>query len=134
MRCGAAVCRFEIVGAEPRTVPPPCLTARTMKDALGRHWPEYLMEAAGLGLFMMSAGGFAIVLYHPASPVAQALVQPILRRLLMGCAMGLTAAGLIYSPWGKQSGGHFNMARSRRATGLERSHAAMMRSTSSAGR
>jgi len=81
-----------------------------MKDALGRHWPEYLMEAAGLGLFMMSAGGFAIVLYHPASPVAQALVHPVLRRLLMGCAMGLTAAGLIYSPWGKQSGAHFNPA------------------------
>ena len=59
-----------------------------MKDALGSHWPEYLMEAAGLGLFMMSAGSFAIVLYHPASPLAQALVQPILRRLLMGCAMG----------------------------------------------
>jgi len=81
-----------------------------MKDALDRHWPEYLMEAAGLGLFMMSAGGFAIVLYHPASPVAQALVQPVLRRLLMGCAMGLTAVGLIYSPWGKQSGAHFNPA------------------------
>ena len=81
-----------------------------MKDALGRHWPEYLMEAAGLGLFMMSAGGFAIVLYHPASPVAQVLVQPVLRRLLMGCAMGLTAAGLIYSPWGKQSGAHINPA------------------------
>ena len=81
-----------------------------MKDALDRHWPEYLMEAAGLGLFMMSAGGFAIVLYYPASPVAQALVQPVLRRLLMGCAMGLTAVGLIYSPWGKQSGAHFNPA------------------------
>jgi len=81
-----------------------------MKDALDRHWPEYLMEAAGLGLFMMSAGGFAIVLYHPASPVAQSLVQPILRRLLMGCAMGLTAVSLVYSPWGKQSGAHFNPA------------------------
>jgi hypothetical protein len=23
-------------------------------DALQRHWPEYLMEAAGLGLFMVS--------------------------------------------------------------------------------
>src|SRR3989442_9112418 len=66
------------------------------------------MEAAGLRLFMMSAGGFAIVLYHPASPVAQALVQPVLRPLLVGCAMGLTAVGLIYSPWGKQSGSHFN--------------------------
>ena len=28
----------------------------------------------------------------------------------MGVAMGLTAVGLIYSPWGKQSGAHFNPA------------------------
>ena len=25
-----------------------------MGNALRRHWPEYLMEAAGLGLFMVS--------------------------------------------------------------------------------
>jgi aquaporin Z len=29
-------------------------------------------------------------------------------RLLGGTAMGLTAISLIYSPWGKQSGAHFN--------------------------
>jgi aquaporin Z len=81
-----------------------------MKDAFVRHWPEYLMEAAGLGFFMIAAGGFAIVLYHPASPVAQALADPFLQRLLMGCAMGLTAVALIYSPWGRQSGAHFNPA------------------------
>ncbi len=27
--------------------------------ALRRHWPEYLIEAGGLGLFMVSAGLFA---------------------------------------------------------------------------
>ena len=81
-----------------------------MKGALGKHWPEYLMEAAGLGIFMMSAGGFAIVLFHPASPVAQAVGQPLLRRVLMGCAMGFTAVSLIHSPWGQQSGAHFNPA------------------------
>jgi len=37
-----------------------------MRSALGTHWPEYLMEAAGLGIFMLSAGGFGIVLFHPA--------------------------------------------------------------------
>lgn len=81
-----------------------------MRDALTRHWPEYLMEAAGLGIFMLSAGGFAIVLFHPASPVALTLAEPLGRRLLMGCAMGLTAVCLIYSPWGQQSGAHFNPA------------------------
>jgi aquaporin Z len=79
-----------------------------MTDAVKRHWPEYLMEAGGLGLFMISASGFAIVLFHPASPGSA--LAPLVRRLLMGMAMGLTAITLIYSPWGKQSGAHFNPA------------------------
>ena len=73
-----------------------------------QHWPEYLMEAAGLGLFMISAGSFATLLEHPDSPVRQAIGDPFVRRMLMGTAMGLTAISLIYSPWGKQSGAHFN--------------------------
>src|SRR5438309_7509409 len=75
-----------------------------MKSALATHWPEYLMEAAGLGIFMLSAGGFGIVLFHPASPIVSAVADSLLRRFLMGCAMGLTAVCLIYSPWGQQSG------------------------------
>ena len=71
-----------------------------MRSALGTHWPEYLMEAAGLGIFMLSAGGFGIVLFHPALPVALVIADPLPRRFLMGCAIGLTAVGLIYSPWG----------------------------------
>jgi aquaporin Z len=31
-------------------------------------------------------------------------------RALMGLAMGLTALGLVLSPWGKRSGAHFNPA------------------------
>jgi len=79
-----------------------------MTNAVKRHWPEYLMEACGLGLFMISASGFAIVLFHPAAPGA--VLGPLLRRALMGLAMGLTAISLIYSPWGQQSGAHFNPA------------------------
>jgi aquaporin Z len=77
-------------------------------DALKRHWPEYLMEAACLGLFMVSAFAFGAILEHPASPIHKAIPSPLLRRLLMGLAMGSTAIGIIYSPWGKQSGGHIN--------------------------
>lgn len=77
-------------------------------SALKGHWPEYLMEAAGLGLFMISACVFATILEYPASPVRGAIADPLLRRILMGIAMGLTAVGLIYSPWGKQSGAHLN--------------------------
>jgi len=47
--------------------------ARGPVDALRRHWPEYLIEAAGLGLFMISAGLFATLLWYPASPVAEAV-------------------------------------------------------------
>jgi aquaporin Z len=50
------------------------------------------------------------VLEHPSSPVRQSLVDPIARRAVMGLAMGLTAAALIYSPWGRRSGAHFNPA------------------------
>src|SRR5574342_646730 len=81
-----------------------------MSEALKRHWPEYMMEAAGLAAFMISACLFAALLEHPGSPIRQALPAPLLRRFLMGLAMGLTAIGIIYSPWGKQSGAHINPA------------------------
>jgi len=77
---------------------------------LRTHWPEYLMEAAGLGLFMVSAGLFGTLLEYPQSPVHRAIADPLFRRALMGLAMGLTAVGIIYSPWGKQSGAHINPA------------------------
>lgn len=75
-----------------------------------RHWPEYLTEAAGLGLFMVSASSFAVLLFHPASPAAAAIPAGLARSALMGLAMASTAALLIYSRWGKQSGAHFNPA------------------------
>ncbi len=79
-----------------------------MISALKRHWPEYLIEAAGLGLFMVSACFFGTLFEHPGSPLRQAIGDPFLRRIPMGLAMGLTAAGLIYSPWGQRSGAHMN--------------------------
>jgi aquaporin Z len=81
-----------------------------MLNALKKHWPEYLMEAAGLGIFMVSASVFTILLYHPASLALRVLPEEFPRRVLMGLAMGLTAIGIIYSPWGKQSGAHLNPA------------------------
>jgi aquaporin Z len=74
------------------------------------HWREYLIEGALIALFMASAATMTVVLEHPSSPVRQALPDPLVRRALMGAAMGLTAASLIYSPWGRRSGAHFNPA------------------------
>jgi aquaporin Z len=75
-----------------------------------RHWREYLAEALGLGLFMVSAGVVATALDSPRSPAQQWIANADLRRVIAGIAMGLTAIGLIYSPWGKRSGAHMNPA------------------------
>jgi aquaporin Z len=75
-----------------------------------KHLPEYLMEAAELGLFLVVAGLFASLFESPQSPIHQAIPNGDVRRLLMGVVMGLTAIALIYSPWGKQSGAHMNPA------------------------
>jgi len=68
------------------------------------------MEALGLGLFMVSAGVFGTLLEAPASPLHAALPSAFGRRALMGVAMGLTAIGLVHSPWGRRSGAHINPA------------------------
>ena len=81
-----------------------------MRAALTRHWAEYLIEAAGLGLFMVSASLFAVLLFHPRSPVLVVLDGVLARRAVMGLAMALTAITLIYSSWGRRSGAHFNPA------------------------
>jgi aquaporin Z len=79
-----------------------------LRTAARTHWPELLIEGAGLALFMVSALGFTVLIEHPASPVHQALPDPLLRRALMGCAMGGTLVLLVYNSLGKRSGAHFN--------------------------
>jgi aquaporin Z len=57
---------------------------------------------------MLAACVVTTLLEHPASPVHHVLPHPTLRRVLTGLAMGLTGIGIVYSPFGKQSGAHFN--------------------------
>jgi aquaporin Z len=57
------------------------------------------MEGAELGLYMLSACAFVVLLEYPTSPLHLTLPDPVLRRVLIGIAMGLTAIGIIYSPW-----------------------------------
>jgi aquaporin Z len=78
--------------------------------AVRQHWPEYLIEAASLGLFMVSACLFATLLQHPSSPVRHTVMTAMLRRIPMGLAMGVTAVAIIYSRWGQRSGAHLNPA------------------------
>jgi aquaporin Z len=70
-------------------------------EALRAHWPEYLMEAAALAMFMVSACVFGVLLEQIAAPA---------NRVLAGIAMGLTAVAIISSPWGQRSGAHMNPA------------------------
>ncbi|MBD1856000.1 MULTISPECIES: MIP/aquaporin family protein [Leptolyngbya] len=79
-----------------------------MINTIRHHYPEYLMEAAGLGIFMVAAAVITAAVVHPSSPISQ--IDPLLQRSLIGIGMGLTAISLIYSPWGKQSGAHYNPA------------------------
>jgi len=59
------------------------------------------MEAAALGMFMVSACVFGVLLEH---------ISGLPGRLLGGVAMGLTAVAIISSPWGQRSGAHMNPA------------------------
>src|SRR6266851_9412356 len=78
--------------------------------SLHLHWPEYLMEAGELALYMFFACVFATLLQHPASPVRHFIINDVFRRALMGLAMGATVIAIVTTPWGKRSGGRFNPA------------------------
>jgi aquaporin Z len=90
--------------------------ARAPRDALTPlvgpriHVAEYLLEAAQLGIFMLSACVCTLLIEHPASPLRQSIPAAAPRRALSGLCMALTAAGLIYSGWGQRSGAHLNPA------------------------
>ena len=68
-----------------------------MTSCLRDYWPEYLIEAAGLRAFMISAFVFTVLLMHPGSPVTLWIADP-------ACEAGsdrnrheLTGHWLIYS-------------------------------------
>lgn len=79
-----------------------------MLNFLQNNWLEYFCEALGLGVFMVSACVFSVLLFHPDSPVIDWNLQ--LRFVLIGLAMGATAIAIFKSPFGKLSGAHINPA------------------------
>jgi aquaporin Z len=82
----------------------------TAPSALFANWHLYLYEGAELAFFMISACICTVVLFHPGYPALRLLPSAIVRRILMGIGMGLTAVLIIQSPMGKSSGAHFNPA------------------------
>ena len=75
-----------------------------------REWQEYLIEGWALGCFMFAVGLVVTLLEASSSPLHRFIPNADVRRVIMAAAMGATAAGLIYSPWGKRSGAHMNPA------------------------
>jgi aquaporin Z len=82
----------------------------TRRGAPLTHGPLYLIEAWALGMFMLSASVVTTELEYPGAPLGRMIGDPRLRLALIGLAMGSTAVGLIYSPWGRRSGAHMNPA------------------------
>jgi aquaporin Z len=79
-----------------------------MSSTRAIHWAEYAIETAGLGCFMIAALAVTALVEHPGSPAHPMLPGALARRAAVGIAMGLTAAALVYSPWGQRSGAHLN--------------------------
>ncbi len=68
------------------------------------------METGEMAAYLFFTCAFATLLQHPGSPVRHVIASDLSRRALMGLAIGATVIATIMSPWGKQSGGHFNPA------------------------
>lgn len=83
-------------------------TSLNALNSLCEHWPEYLMEAGEIALYMVFVCGFATLLLHPSSPVRHFIQSSSIRRNLLGVLIGAAVVAVILTPWSKQSGGHFN--------------------------
>ena len=81
--------------------------AASAGGALRQHWPEYLIEAFGLGAIMFVSVIAVAALEVPLVPALGAL-DPVARRALAGFCIAGTVVALVYSRWGRQSGSHFN--------------------------
>jgi NAD(P)-dependent dehydrogenase (short-subunit alcohol dehydrogenase family)/glycerol uptake facilitator-like aquaporin len=88
-----------------RRVPP----IRTAIGVLRGHWPEYLLEAAGLGAVMLVSAAVTTAVEAPLLP-AFAGLDAVSRRMIEGAAIAGTGIALVYSHLGRRSGAHFNPA------------------------
>jgi aquaporin Z len=80
------------------------------RRSLNEHWPEYLMEAAELGVLMLAVTTLSVLLVRHGAGAQHAIHSTVLRRGLLAAGIGVTVATLIYSPMGRRSGAHFNPA------------------------
>jgi aquaporin Z len=81
-----------------------------MQAALKNNWKLYLMEALGLAIFMVSACFFGAMFFSQKSSWYHLIPNDMIRNVLMGLSMGLTALFIFYSPITSPSGAHINPA------------------------
>jgi len=84
--------------------------AKQMKAAFQQNWKHYLQEALGLAIFMVSACFFSAMLFSEKSSWYHAIHSAMLKNVMMGMMMGLTALLIFYSPWTAPSGSQINPA------------------------
>lgn len=81
-----------------------------MRRELKNNYRLYLMEALGLGIFMISACFFASMLESENSLFHKVVSNSSVRLAFMGVAMGATALVIFYSRITSPSGSHINPA------------------------
>lgn len=81
-----------------------------MLSTLIKNYSLYLMEAAGLAFFMISACFFGGLLWSDHSPLNYRIASNNIKFGIMGVMMGFTALGIFYSPFTNKSGAQINPA------------------------
>lgn len=81
-----------------------------MKAAFRMNRRHYLQEALGLGIFMVSACFFSAMLFSEKSSWYHFFPGFMLKNVIMGLMMGITALFIFNSPWTAPSGSHINPA------------------------
>ena len=82
-----------------------------MIEAFKQNWKIYFIEAWALGMFMISAALFVILIEHPAFHIPELIPSNFVRRILIGLAMGLTAIFFDLFSLGKTFGSSYEPCR-----------------------
>ena len=81
-----------------------------MKAAFRNNWKHYLQEALGLAIFMISACFFSAMIFSEKSACYTFIPGEMMKNIVMGVLMGLTALFIFYSPFTAPSGSQINPA------------------------
>ena len=80
----------------------------TLADAIRIHWREYLMEAAELSALVIGICFSGSYIYWHASPLA--MLSKTADALVMGTLVATVTLVVVWSPFGRRTGAHFNPA------------------------